>query len=239
MLNTLKPLVHSLGQQYCEKICASEYESQQRKINERPVEFRFVFEQLTRWNPETVLDVGTGTTALPHLMRNCGFLVTAIDNIQDYWPDGMFNRHYHVVNDDITNTQLQRRFDLITCISVLEHITAHQSAVRNMMKLLKPGGHLVMTFPYNESTYYQDVFKLPGSPSIFKDLPYVCQVYCRQNINEWLAGSDSKLVTQEYWQCYTGELWTFGDFVLPFRQVKRDEKHQLTCIVIEKGTGKG
>lgn len=203
MLNTLKPLVHSLGQQYCETICASECESQQRKINERPIEFRFVFEQLTRWHPESVLNVGTGTTALPHLMRNCGFLVTAIDNIRDYWPEGMFNRHYHVVNGDITNTQLQRRFDLVTCISVLEHIPAHRLAVRNMLKLLPPP---TMTCPYNESKYYPDVFEMPGAPEIYNGLPYVCQVYSRQNINEWLADNDGKLVTQEYWQCYSGEL---------------------------------
>jgi SAM-dependent methyltransferase len=234
MPNPLKPLVHSLGQQYCEKVCFSEYESQQRKINERPIEFRFAFEQLTRFNPETVLDVGTGTTALPHLMRNCGFLVTAIDNIEDYWPEGMFNRHYHVVNDDITKTQVQSRFDLVTCISVLEHIPSHRLAVRNMLNLLNPGGHLVMTFPYNEAAYHEDVFKMEASPLIFKGLPYVCQVYCRRNIDEWLTEGGGTLVTQEYWQCYTGELWTFGDFVLPFRQVRSDDLHQLTCVVIEK-----
>jgi SAM-dependent methyltransferase len=230
----IKSLAHRLGRQYCQRICVGEYESQQPKINERPIEFRYVFEQLARFHPTTVLDVGTGTTALPHLMRNCGFVVTAIDNIQDYWPEGMFNRHYHVRNDDITKTQLGERFDFITCISVLEHIPARRVAVRNMLRLLNPGGHLVMTFPFNETTYQEDVFKRPESPQVFKNLPYVCQVFCRRDIDEWIEDSQCVLLSQEYWQCYTGDLWTFGDFVLPFRRVEPGEKSQLTCIVLEK-----
>jgi 2-polyprenyl-3-methyl-5-hydroxy-6-metoxy-1,4-benzoquinol methylase len=234
MTKLFKSLAHQAGKQYCQQICLSEFETQQRKINERPIEFRFVFEQLTRYNPTTVLDVGTGTTALPHLMRNCGFLVTAIDNIRDYWPEGMFNRHFHVRNDDITKTDILERFDLVTCISVLEHIPSYDTAVKNMLKLLNPGGHLVMTFPFNESDYQEDVFKLPEAPDIFKNLPYVCQVFCRRDIGRWLSDGGCRLTTQEYWQCYTGELWTFGDFVLPFREMEAGEQSQLTCIVIEK-----
>ena len=77
---------------------------------------------------------------MPHLMRNCGFLVTAIDNIKDYWHHGMTNRHYHVINDDITRSCLDGPFDLVSCISVLEHIPYHQKAIENIFRLLKPGG---------------------------------------------------------------------------------------------------
>lgn len=38
-------------------------------------------------------------------------------------------------------------FDLITCISVLEHIPEDQAAVRTMWSLLKPGGKLILTLP--------------------------------------------------------------------------------------------
>lgn len=37
--------------------------------------------------------------------------------------------------------------DLITCISVLEHIPADQRAVRRMWSLLRPGGRLLLTVP--------------------------------------------------------------------------------------------
>jgi SAM-dependent methyltransferase len=38
-------------------------------------------------------------------------------------------------------------FDLITCISVLEHIAEDTAALRTMWRLLKPGGALVLTVP--------------------------------------------------------------------------------------------
>jgi len=38
-------------------------------------------------------------------------------------------------------------FDLITCISVLEHIPSDREAVDMMWSLLRPGGHLVLTLP--------------------------------------------------------------------------------------------
>lgn len=41
----------------------------------------------------------------------------------------------------------QSSFDLITCLSVLEHIPADSEAVEQMWYLLKPGGRLVLTLP--------------------------------------------------------------------------------------------
>lgn len=38
-------------------------------------------------------------------------------------------------------------FDLVTCISVLEHIPQDDCAVRSMWALLKPGGKLILTLP--------------------------------------------------------------------------------------------
>ncbi|HEY5973324.1 MAG TPA: methyltransferase domain-containing protein [Geobacteraceae bacterium] len=38
-------------------------------------------------------------------------------------------------------------FDLITCVSVLEHIPDDRQAVATMWNLLRPGGRLVLTFP--------------------------------------------------------------------------------------------
>ncbi len=80
-------------------------------------------------------------------MRGCGALVTATDNVRDYWPVGMFNRHYHIRDDDITATRLQEKFDLITCISTLEHIHQPALAIGNMLRLLKHGRHLILSMP--------------------------------------------------------------------------------------------
>jgi len=215
-------------------ICRYEFRRQTyARANERPVEFAFVFRQLARLYPRSVLDIGTGTTALPHLMRNCGFLVTATDNIRDYWPSGMVNRHYHVIDDDITNTRLRDEYDLITCVSVLEHIEDHAAAVRNMFKLLKPQGHLVLSFPYTERAYVRNVYELPGS-GYGRDFSFICQSYSRREIDAWLKANDGVLVEQEFWQFWRGDFWTVGDQVLPPLKVGAEDKHQITCLLLRK-----
>lgn len=219
--------------------CRKEYRAQQFcGINERPIEYSFVFSQLTELWPKTVLDVGTGTTALPHLMRNCGFLVTAIDNIRDYWPSGMINRHYYIINDDITDTRLHQTFDVITCASVLEHIKEHRAAVRSMFSLLNPGGHLLLTFPYNEQQYIGNVYELPDSSARAK-LPFVTQAFSRNEIDAWLADTGMKIRKQEYWRFFSGEYWTCGTRVCPPVRVDSGSRHQLGCLLLVKPDEKG
>lgn len=46
-------------------------------------------------------------------------------------------------------------FDLVTCLSVLEHIPADSDAVRQMWSLLKPGGRLALTLPCMQAALEQ------------------------------------------------------------------------------------
>jgi len=234
MLRNTKRIVKSLLNRYPQWVCKREFESQAfERFNERPVEFGFVFRKLGSIYPRKILDVGTGTTALPHLMRNCGFLVTAIDNIRDYWPSGMYNRHYHIIHDDITKTQISDRFDLITCISVLEHIKKPDDAIRNMLALLKPNGYLILTFPYTEACYVRNVYELPGS-SYGQGAPYITQSFSRTEMDRWVVENHSTIIDQEYWQFWNGDHWTVGEQIIPPKSVTAEDKHQLTCVLIQK-----
>lgn len=234
MLGAAKSFVKNLLNRYPSWLCRQEYESQRfTRFNERPVEFGFVFRKIGEIYPKKVLDVGTGTTALPHLMSNCGCLVTAVDNVRDYWPAGMLNRHYHVIDDDITKTHLQETFDFITCISVLEHIHDFNAAVRSMFALLNPNGHLVLSFPYNESGYVKNVFQLPGS-SYGQHLPYITQSFSRNEIDNWVREHGAAVIDQEYWRFWDGDHWTVGNQVIPPKKVRSDERHQLACILLQK-----
>jgi 2-polyprenyl-3-methyl-5-hydroxy-6-metoxy-1,4-benzoquinol methylase len=232
MLNRLKANLRKLINLYPAWVCRREYQRQAfTAFNERPVELAFVFRKLAELYPHTILDVGSGATALPHLMRNCGPLVTATDNVRDYWPAGMFNRHYHILDDDITATRLRQKFDLVTCISTLEHIHQPELAVRNMLRLLQPGGHLILTMPYSERSYVPNVYDLPGS-SYGQGLPYITQSFSRAELDRWLADNGAEIVEQETWQCWEGEYWTVGAQIIPPRRVGVDERHQLTCLDI-------
>jgi len=219
---------------YVQNICKAEFLNQKfKKFNERPVEFQFVFKQLSKFYPKKILDVGTGTTALPHLMRNCGFLVSAIDNVKDYWGSGMINRHFHVIDDDITKPKLQDSFDLITCISVLEHIENYNEAVHNMLSLLNPNGYLILTFPYNENAYVRNVYELPGS-SYGQNASYITQSFSRVEINGWIQENACHIEAQEFWQFWSGEFWTTGKQIIPPKMVSSNDNHQLLCMLIQR-----
>lgn len=238
LLTLPKRLIHAMGSLYVRAVCRREYLAQEfLGINERPVEYRFVFEQLTEAFPRTVLDVGTGKTALPQLMRACGFLVTAIDNIRDYWPQGMFNRHYHVLDDDILDPRTPGPFDFITCVSTLEHIREHARAVRMMFSLLRPGGRLVITCPYNETAYVPNVYALPGSIGADK-YPFVTQAFSRRELEQWTRENDARVLAQEYWRFFDGPFWTIGERVIPPARATSMDLHQISCIALVKGTAR-
>lgn len=218
-------------------ICKREFKKQTFvRFNERPVEFGFVFKNFQRLYPLRILDVGTGMTALPQLMRNCGCLVTAIDNIKEYWPAGMSNRHYHVINCDITKSTecIHEKYDLITCISVLEHIEKHDSTMKNMFSLLNPKGHLILTFPYSENHFVKNVYELPDSYAFQQDIPYICQSFSRNELTHWFDTNDGIIIEQEYWQFWDGDFWTTGKQIIPPIRVTSDGRHQLTCLLIQK-----
>ncbi|MCS3505843.1 bifunctional 2-polyprenyl-6-hydroxyphenol methylase/3-demethylubiquinol 3-O-methyltransferase UbiG [Achromobacter sp. JUb104] len=226
--------IANIGASWVREVCEQEYKSQVfSRFNERAVEFAFLFAVIAKYYPKRILDVGTGTTALPHLMRNSGPLVTAIDNIKDYWAEDIVNRHYHVVNDDITQAKTSDQFDLVTCISVLEHIEECDKAVESMSGLMARNGLLVMTFPYNENRYVDNVYKLPGS-AYGQTAKYVTQAYCRADINRWLSRFGLEILEQDYWDYWTGDCWTVGQQIIPPVKVSQDKKHQLTCLLLRK-----
>ena len=234
MLNHAKGLVKSILNFGPGLLCKQEFKTQKfLRFNERPVEFGFVFRKIGEIYPKTILDVGTGTTALPHLMRNCGCVVTAVDNVKDYWSFGMSNRHYHIIDDDITATKLKGPFDMVTCISVLEHIQKHDDAVRNMFSLLKPGGHFILTCPYTEKGYVRNVYELPGS-SYGQSAPYITQSYSRVELDRWTKENNARIMEQEFWQYWTGEHWTVGEQITPPRKATAADRHQLTCVLFQK-----
>jgi 2-polyprenyl-3-methyl-5-hydroxy-6-metoxy-1,4-benzoquinol methylase len=95
-----KRYVNAIGLTYARLLAKREYKKQRFvSINERPIEYPFLFSSLAASSVETVLDVGTGQSALPSVLRTCGYAVTAIDNMSDYWPRGTTNKHYHIVDE--------------------------------------------------------------------------------------------------------------------------------------------
>lgn len=234
-MSGLQKIISLVDKGICNAVNRAEYEAQTFvAVNERPVEYRFVFDNLAELCPREVLDVGTGKTALPSLMRHCGFVVTAVDNMKDFWPEGAYNRHYHVQNLNITRSGPPRNFDFITCISVLEHIEDNGDAVKSMAACLNPGGRLVMTFPYTDDRYCGNVYEMPGSNAFGLQLPYKTRSFSRVQVKEWCGRNKLVIEKQEYWRFYEGPYWSVGKRTVPPQRVRREELHQLTCLLLCK-----
>lgn len=208
-----------------------------RVPDERAVEYAFALEHIAALYPRTILDVGPGKTAFPHLLWTCGFSVTAVDKNEDPWSalfrhGSLYNRHFHVMTDDITTTAMQSRFEMITCISVLEHIPDHDAAMRRMFSLLESGGHLVVTCPYNESAGVARLSDLPE----FKGGSYGNHtgVFCRSDVVRWQAQSGWDITAQKYYQINAGEYYGMGKRVVPPQLTDAAHLHQLSCVVFRK-----
>jgi 2-polyprenyl-3-methyl-5-hydroxy-6-metoxy-1,4-benzoquinol methylase len=232
----VRQLVHKAGRAYVGHLTQAEaHPKRSRSDNERPAEYSFALRQLTLAvpRPTTVLDVGTGRSSWPHLLYNCGFETTAIDNVTDYWPSDMVNRHWPVLDVDVTQRgSLKQTFDAVTCISVLEHIHSFDDAMRNMAEALRPGGLLILTSPYAGSQPHDpDVCSRPDAhrPPTHS---YVCQSFNLEDLRRW-RGFGLTLHAAEYWRMWTGPVFRAGQ-PTPWQMVGESERHQLGCFALRK-----
>ena len=89
-----------------------------------------------------VLNVGAGGrtgTVLGRIKADSGFELTSLDIDPARQPD---------VVADIVSYAPPRQYDVIVMIEVLEHVHDPLAAVRNLRRLLKPGGMLVLSAPF-------------------------------------------------------------------------------------------
>lgn len=115
----------------------------------------------------------------------------------------------------------------------MEHIPEHRSAVINIHNLLDTDGYLILTFPYNENQYHEDIYKHPEA-GYGQNANFVTQVYSRREINAWLGDTSFTIIEQEYYQVFTGKFWTMGERVTPCVKTSDKDIHQLTCILLQK-----
>jgi SAM-dependent methyltransferase len=203
------------------------------EINEGAVQYPFALRALTDRAVHDVLDVGTGTTAWPQLLVGCGFNVTAIDEVAGYWgPGGFFNRHFYVQHADIRQPNMSERFDAVTCLNVMSTLSDDHAALGGMLTVLRPGGHIVLTFPYSETRSVADVYELPDA-GYGRGARYRCRVYSRADLDAWRHTHPLELVEQEYYRIFRGELWTMGPRERP-RQVSVTDHHHFTAVVLRR-----
>ena len=109
----------------------------------------------------TVLDVGKSMRDKFNEIK-CKEKKTLDINIFENYPDYQFDLSE---NYDLTKTDLCNKFDLITCLAVLEHVYSPSQAIQNLRVMLKPNGILFGYVPFlyhyhaPEDLQFQDYYR--------------------------------------------------------------------------------
>src|SRR3954470_3389764 len=191
------------------------------ELREYVFQFEFALRMVAKHLPRDVLDAGSGMSAWPHLLAECGVRVTATDEMRSYW-GSMFNRHYHVIPDDITDSQLQGEFDMATCLGVLTTIEDDRAAIANLFRLCRPGGRVVLTVAYKEDEPVPNAYALPGA-TYGQGFPYIARQFSRSDVDDWLEAEGAELEEQEWFRVFEGVYWAEGARLAEPQRVSRDE----------------
>lgn len=110
------------------------------------------------------LDVGTGESPLPtFLFEHSQWGIACLDKCPWVWKQDRFYEvacgarspatRFRVIEADLLQAHLpDESFDIITCISVIEHFegSSDSDGMRALARLLRPGGRLILTTPVND-----------------------------------------------------------------------------------------
>ena len=148
-----------------------------------------------------VLDVGCGGGILAEAMSNLGGKVTAIDvsektiNIAKAYAEKIKS----TVNYQKTTTQelvkQDNKFDVITCLEILEHVPNPFQLVKECASLCKEGGHIFFsTINRNPRSFVEAVL---GAEYLLGLLPKGTHDYAKfikpSEISDWLQRSNLEL----------------------------------------------
>lgn len=110
------------------------------------------------------LDVGSARSVFPYYLAAKGYKVTTIDVADGSYRDeagGKFGVESIVGDLREFNPELEGQFDLITNLSVIEHIDEDTKAIQNLARYLKPGGVMVISTDfYDEYIEYPDANRI-------------------------------------------------------------------------------
>ncbi|KTC86595.1 bifunctional 2-polyprenyl-6-hydroxyphenol methylase/3-demethylubiquinol 3-O-methyltransferase UbiG [Legionella brunensis] len=113
-----------------------------------PVRLRFIMRTCSLKNKK-VLDVGCGGGILSEAMAIEGAKVTGLDMASDALEVARVHALENKLSIDYVCCQIEdydsEKFDVITCMEMLEHVPEPQTIISHCARLLKPGGYLFLS----------------------------------------------------------------------------------------------
>jgi 2-polyprenyl-6-hydroxyphenyl methylase/3-demethylubiquinone-9 3-methyltransferase len=165
---------------------------------------------IARLTGKTVLDVGCGGGILTEAMTRAGARVKGVDLAvkslsvaRIHVLESGLPVEYEAASAEMLAEREPGRYDIVTCMEVLEHVPDPSSTVRACIALAKPGGHLFFaTINRNPKSYLLAVI---GAEYVLGLLPKGTHDYARfikpSEISRWCraAGADvERLVGMTY-----------------------------------------
>jgi 2-polyprenyl-6-hydroxyphenyl methylase/3-demethylubiquinone-9 3-methyltransferase len=160
--------------------------------------------QLAPLDGTRALDIGCGGGILAESMTQAGATVTAIDMAEA--PLAVARLHQHESGAEVdyrrmTAEQLADeepgRYDVVTCLEMLEHVPDPSQVVRSCAELVRPGGHVFFsTINRNPKSF---VFAIVGAEYILRLLPRGTHEYDKfirpSELEEWARHAGLALKT--------------------------------------------
>jgi len=115
-------------------------------------------EHLTSGKGKTALDVGCGLGVFPSFLSDYGFQVTAVDYVPEMIEAARKRMRGKSIQFAVADIYFlpfpDNSFDFVTCFGVFQNLGKPTDALKEMFRVLKPGGVMAMTTLNRLSLHY-------------------------------------------------------------------------------------
>jgi len=141
-----------------------------------PVRLTYISDELQGLFGKTVIDIGCGGGILAESMARAGAKVTGLDMASDsldvarlHALESAVSVNYLQATAEEYATEHGQRFDVVTCMEMLEHVPEPMSVIQACADLAKPGGTLF--FSTLNKTWKAYLLAIVGAEHLLKLVP--------------------------------------------------------------------
>ena len=181
---------------------------------------------------DTVVDVGCGDGALIHFCARQGAEVYFVDRDEARLAstrqkvEGSAARSFHGILSDCDPIPLGDALcDLVICTEVLEHVPDPAKFLRELIRVAKPGGKLLITVPDSRS----ETFVSATAPPQYFQEPNHIRIFSADDFRELLLAAGLEIESHQFMGCFWGVYWPLSWMTCePWSGLPIDNPHPIT-----------